>query len=386
MLNKGRLVARGRLRGARALAVGLLASAATPGVARGACYVAFVHGKREGKPTAAEVKTYWNPDPASTTYSFPYWSAERQGCKTLMVRWNSTQTFVSQARDVASQIVSFVSANKVPAKQLIIVAHSMGGLVSRYILNNTVLMVDGDKILNATKYLITSQTPHLGTKAADSVAFEAGDGVYGAAIGAVARLIAGRNAASDSMRRVEMEYASATGGWMNDVFRSKKIYTIEGWRTGEDAGPNAGVGSDHTGDLDLAWAGLCYKPHAINAHQCGTTYGDGLVEMLSAYGRFSRSGTWAGTRDLDGQPSNYFSNNQSLAACFLSAWPLGQCKSYTRNKYFAGARVRWLQYGGDHQQGAWDLWQAETYDFTTNVAENAYLASYIGRHGLNLPE
>jgi hypothetical protein len=369
-----------------AVCVGMFVSWVQPAEANAACYVAFVHGKRPGKPTVAQVNAYWNPDPATTSYSFPYWAATRNGCSTLMVRWNSSLDFVSQSQDVTNQLANFVTAKAIPANQLMIVAHSMGGLITRYILNNSLLLVNGQTVLTATKYLVTSQTPHLGTKASDSLAYEAGDGVYGDVVSTIARRFEDRNAASDAMRRVDMEYASTSGGWMNDVFRAKKIYTIEGWQTGEAAGPTEGLGSQYTWDLDKIWGGLCYKSHWMNAYQCGTVYGDGLVEMLSAYGRFSRSGTWDGTRGADGKPQHYFADNQSLAACQVAAWPWGHaCKTYTRSRYFAGARVRWVQYGGDHQQGAWDLWPTETHNFSTGVAETSYLASYIGRNGHNLP-
>jgi hypothetical protein len=367
----------------------VLTACLMPARAEAACYVAFVHGKREGKPTVAQVNSYWNPDTTTNTYSFPYYASDIKNCTKLMVRWDSRKSFVEGSADVASQISSFITTNAIANKNLILIGHSMGGLVTRYILNNSGLSANFTKVVNATKYLITSQTPHLGSKGADAVAFEAGGGLYGDIIATLALLTQGRNAASDSMRRIEMEYASASGGWMNDVARSRKIYTIESYETGSLAGPTAGIGSQNTSNLDLAWGSLCYKPHAINLNSCSWTPGDGLVETKSARGYYYRNGTWDQTRlGGTGLPTNYWQDASAgaLAACQIANFPGLFCKQWKTNTYISGARVRWLDYRGDHQQGAWDRWKSDVHNYVTSTSTQAYLASYIGSNGHTLAQ
>lgn len=363
--------------------------------ATSACYVAFVHGKRNGKPTEAEVKAYWDPTPNDTASSFPQAAAVAPGCKHVLVRYDGTQHFVTAAKDVATQIASFVRANSIPSGQLVIVAHSMGGLVTRYILNNAVAQSfvhpDLGVVETATKYLITSQTPHFGSKGADVVAFEADGGLFGDAVSVVARVIEGRNDASDGMRRVELEYASTLGGFMNDVLRAKRIYTVEGFRVGADQGaaPATGPESANSAKLDLAWGSMCLKPHVVNGNTCPAVSGDGLVEMLSAAGRFPRSGTWDGTRAPGGgKPTNYSAESTAgaLGACQQANFPssLIACRQWTKNAPMLGAYTRWLSWGGDHQQGAWDAWSTHTQNYLTGTVSNNKLGTYIGKNGLSL--
>jgi triacylglycerol esterase/lipase EstA (alpha/beta hydrolase family) len=368
--------------------IAALVVAAWASKAEAACYTAFVHGKRDGTPTAAQAEAYWNPEPGTTAYRFDWWAAGTLGCKTTLIRYDGRQAFTTAASTVGSRLASFISSNSIPAGQLLIVTHSMGGLVVRYGLNNASSLVNWPAVRTATKYVINSQAPHVGSKGADVVAFEAGDGLWGDAVAILALLSQDRNAASDGMRRTDMEYASTSGGFMNDAVRTKKLYTIEGFRTGQFiGGPSVfETGGINTELLDTAWGAMCYKPHNINFLLCGITPGDGLVEQQSAAGFFTRSGTWDGIRPRrDG--FTYFEDffGSSLALCKINSTNSSKCRQWgVANKAMQGPHVRWLKYGGDHQQGSWDFWKTTLTNYLKAKTTQEYLGSYIGVNGHNL--
>lgn len=368
--------------------IAMLVVAAWPSTAEAACYAAFVHGKRDGTPTAAQAEAYWNPEPGTTAYRFDWWAAGTLGCKTTLIKYDGRQAFTTAASTVGSRLASFISANSIPAGQLLIVTHSMGGLVVRYGLNNASSLTNWPAVRTATKYVINSQAPHVGSKGADVVAFEANDGTWGDAIGLLAEWIMGRNAASDAMRRTDMEYASTSGGFMNDAVRTKKLYTIEGFRTGQFVGGPSilETGGLHTEVLDQIWGAMCYKPHQINFFLCDSTPGDGLVEQQSAAGIFTRSGTWDGIRPRrDG--FTYFEDffSASLTLCKINSSNPDKCRQWGfGNKAMQGPHVRWLKYGGDHQQGAWDYWKTTMTNYLKAKTTQEYPASYIGANGHNL--
>jgi hypothetical protein len=283
---------------------------------------------------------------------------------------------------------AFITDNRIPDGQLLIVAHSMGGLVTRYILNNASSAAAGYRssfatVAAATKYLITSQTPHTGSRGADAAAGES-ESPYVDIFGSVAMFLgyAKRDSGTDSMRRLEMEYASAAGGSMGDAFRTTRIYTIEGFRVGSDAGPADAPGNENTANLETAWIGLCYKSSVYNFGLCPNVAGDGLVEQRSAAGILQRSGTWDGSRYAGVlYPTNYSSSSTSTV-CDSS---VAACKRWRSGTAMRGARTRWLKFGGDHDQGRFDRHYTDLTNYATGKSTLEYLATYIGRNGHSLP-
>jgi hypothetical protein len=378
-----------RLAAPLAAVIALLA----PRDARAACYVAFVHGHQTTASISGNLEYYWNPDVTLSTpvgtennrYSFTYWSALSKGCVVRRVTWNTTEHFRSRAPVVALALSTFITQNNIPDGNLIVVAHSMGGLVMRYILNNGVAGAPSfgasyERVKKATKYLITSQSPHTGSRAADAVANEdANPYVHFFADVASALGHAPRDNGLDSMRRIEMEYASAAGGWMGDAFRTRRIYTIDSHRVGATAGPVLPPGNEKTALLETAWTGLCYLASPLNLWLCPNVQGDGLVETNSAAGLLQRSGRWDGSRYAGVlQPTNYSSNPTSIVCNTITNT---RCKTWLAGTAIRGARTRWLTYGGDHDQGRYDRFISDIFDYQRSVTTNTTLGWYIGQQG-----
>src|SRR5262249_28149697 len=153
------------------------------------CFVAFVHGhgpNYQGASQQAIENGYWS-DPVDSGYgtmqswsSFDYYAAGRRGCVTTLVGYDGTQYFWDAGASVSTQINAVIGApNNIgsqPGDQLILVGHSMGGLVLRWIMNNGVpgspyYQYNGDyaNIVNHTHHFITVASPHSGTETADAV-------------------------------------------------------------------------------------------------------------------------------------------------------------------------------------------------------------------------
>jgi|GEM_PF-1985292 len=376
----------------------LLLIALLPREAQAACYVAFVHGHMDAPPTG-NPEAYWNPEVTPSTpigtggkyYSFTQYAGVVPACKIARVTWNSTWSFKNRAYEVANQLNDFVTRENIPDGELVIIAHSMGGLVTRFLLNNAFpgsifYRSSWSSLPRKTKYIITVQTPHGGAKAADALANEAGD-VVPNLVASVAQTLgfASRDAGTDSMRRIEMEYASASGGWMGDAFRTAKIYIVQsngmGFLTpsGQYAsGPYAAPGETNTGNLENLWAGLCYVGSTLNQFLCNNgpyMPGDGMVESRSSSGNMMRGGRWDGSRYAGYLFVQNYSTDPNSNVCSLSN---PACKSWNPGVFMAGSRVSWMRYNGNHDQGRYDRWQAPIKNFSTGESTTNYPASYIG--------
>src|SRR5689334_20901737 len=89
----------------------------------------FVHGKGSGKDTVAGVtNNYWTADMIKA-------STRNYATKSLVVSYDGTQYYWDTAVDVAAQINAYL--NSYPNEKLVFVAHSYGGIVTRFILCNS---------------------------------------------------------------------------------------------------------------------------------------------------------------------------------------------------------------------------------------------------------
>jgi hypothetical protein len=316
------------------------------------CFVAFVHGHGPNYLGASQQTIesgYWS-DSADPVYggiswsSFDYYSAGRLGCTTFLVGYDGTAYFWDggAAGAVADQINGFISNNGIgnqQGDQLIIVAHSMGGLVVRWIMNNG---VPGSpyynyaghnyaNIVNHAHHFITVQSPHSGVETADAL-YGQSDTTYGNVVGAVLSAfgVVGSDNGTSAMTRSYMQNAGSSGGWMGDAYRTTRMYTIAGYTTYD----HSGAGESNDSNLQMAWGGICNRAHNVNGGFCHEYWGengDGLVDELSATGRRQ----WYYGSDPNGGGSGWeFDPNTT--------------------NLIAGARTDWLRIEHDHEQGRHD--------------------------------
>ncbi|MBO6933885.1 MAG: proprotein convertase P-domain-containing protein [Deltaproteobacteria bacterium] len=109
-----------------------------PSSADAACYVAFVHGRGDDRTEHSQSQMedkYWAPEGLD---SATYWAAERKGCVVRRIGYNGARSFFDggAANVAAQQINDFISDYDIQDGELILIGHSMGTLVTRYILNN----------------------------------------------------------------------------------------------------------------------------------------------------------------------------------------------------------------------------------------------------------
>jgi hypothetical protein len=351
-----------------------------PGEARaagGRCYMAFIHGSGDNffdenpRASAREspLSRYWSSD-GSNFNSFAYYAARvwagEQGCLVWRVGYDGNQQWWSDraAGKVAASLHDFIDQNNIPDGKLILIAHSMGGVVARYVLGNGApqapyyneyawqnARMDYDLVRRKTAYLITLQAPHTGTQAADSLYGDADHGLSNGG-GNIAKLfnIKDPTPATSTMTRAYMEAAGALGGEMADEGRLVNIYTVSGGSTEDESGTN----TDTDDDLSLAWVMLCYKRGAANSWGAAcqwdvwnfeTIPGDGLVERRSGHGQWLRPG---GSGGPNGAP------------------------------LISGALQPWLDITHNHNHGRWDDLIAPIVDYVALKMGQHYLGQYVG--------
>ncbi len=109
-----------------------------PSSASADCYVAFVHGRGIDRTEHSQTQLedlYWAPDGLDSATE---WGAGMHGCTVRRIGYNGTRAFFDggAAHVAAAQINDFISDYGIGDGELIIIGHSMGTLVTRYILNN----------------------------------------------------------------------------------------------------------------------------------------------------------------------------------------------------------------------------------------------------------
>jgi hypothetical protein len=332
------------------------------------CYVAFVHGSGINDLGATDTGTTWDSHgpgtaesnwwsdahPDSVEHSFTYaGSGQHLGaaaaCQIVRIRYDGMHAFFNGAHQVASDFNDWFCSSQKPNK-VVVVTHSMGGLVMRWILNHAANPQSGyysplwAEIAARISYVITVQAPHTGSPAAAAL-WGSSPSDYQNAVGDVANFFGIRtrdegycdasnntNCASWYMQPTVLEEASSPSGWMGDALRAQTLFTIGSDSVGFDSGPETRT------DLALAavWTLLFGD----------TDGGDGLVDRPSAHGFNPSTGNW-----------------------------------------IAGPLTTWIDMKANHHQARYnDYYMHETvYDRITETRHSNYPGSYIGEFGMNLP-
>jgi hypothetical protein len=341
------------------------------------CYLAFVHGSGSNYDANPEASIeYWRPDRISWNYrSLPeqaagwppslVYLAPANGCQMKVIGYNGTQEWWADAAagSVARQLNAFISLFNIPDGQLIIVTHSMGGLVARYLLNsaepNSPYFAAGQhlnlaNIKKKTKYVITIQAPHMGSEAADALYWDATS--FGANVnGILGRIFAGQDQtrARSTMTRGYMEDAWS---WMGDAGRTTKIWSIAGfstWGSESRADTAAGV-HDKDSDLNL----LSRSLFSVEADYFAN---DGMVEERSAHGMsILKENKW-------------------------SWWPPAYNLDYSSRRLVQGAFTTWVSTPLNHNHGRYSDIATGFYDTRSDKKDHRSLGSKIFDHGLDLP-
>lgn len=264
------------------------------------------------------MERYWNPA-RRPELSFAAQAgspgAIAHHCHLLRIGYDGSQPWwhIRAAGRVASVLHDFLSRAAIADGELIIIGHSMGGLVARYIVNNGEPdapyhneyverdpRMDYGLVRRKTRAVITVAAPHVGSEAADAL--------YGGADHAFANVSAAvllglgamrESAANASLTRTYLEAAGRPGGEMADDGRTIPILTVAGtgdWESDDRAASANATRADRR--LGWAWSLLCHRRGAVNLWGllCGQSgrepqerAGDGVVELASAHGRWTRS-------------------------------------------------------------------------------------------------
>lgn len=286
--------------------------------ASGPCYVALLHGSgpdlSDRDPRSAEMERYWNPagDPARSLAAEAT-SPERVSgrCVTAYVGYDGGVEWwhVRAAGRAARSIGEFIDAHHIPDGGLILIGHSMGGLVARYIVNNGApeapyyneyagddARMDYDLVRRKTSFIVTVDAPHTGTEAADALSGDADHAFSNRSVAVLKAVgVARDSAANTSLTRAYMEAAGAPGGEMADEGREVPILTVAGI---SPAAARAGSPTRADRRLELAWSMLCGQPGALNLWGLACdrllwnrhpVAGDGIVSRGSAHGFWTRA-------------------------------------------------------------------------------------------------
>jgi hypothetical protein len=374
------------------------------------CYVAYIHGSgsqlqnaeiHEGFGVPGDsIEQQWTPD-NSTINSFTYYSSRQydpdSACAIYRVGYNGLSAWYADdaAGQVATQINQFIDEYAIPDSELIIITHSMGGVLGRWILNNGVATApyynysgqDYERIAQKTKYMITIQAPHWGSQVADAIYGQA-DNYFSDAAGAIAVEFAGQDQ-SEARNSIRREYMRDATLWLGDAGRYRTLYTV----AGESVDDDAGEGMENDGQLQTAWAGVCYRRAwfngwgslcnlsdiaflgavgaAVGAATFDNVAGDGLVERLSAAGQ--RYIVPASTSIHRGRPPGIGTSPDAPPRP-----PQPVLSS------IEGAYRHWLDIHDNHNQGRFDMHYAPITDNVSGTQTSNYPGSYIGSYGLAL--
>lgn len=315
------------------------------------CFVVYVHGRHSpdlspGVASDADRAAYWQATPGNTNGDFVYASSRQadpsSACVPFVVGYDGTAAFVDPlaATIVALQIADFIQNENIQDGRIVLIGHSMGGLVLRWILNNPGLDPNYALVAQKTRYMITIATPHLGSPAADAL--------FGMADTACANLVAGIlefigevsvDRAASSLRRAFLEEGSAAGGYMHDEDRTRRIYTVgtSGWNNGTRSGADA--------NLSDAWSCL--------GEVSAMVAGDGVVTERSGDGIYERSGS-----------------NDGIS------WATGE--------RIGGPMTPWLDIDLNHNHARYNDEAAHIHNNITHADMTMAIGDYIGMYGLDL--
>ena len=323
------------------------------------CYVALLHGSgpdltAEMHEGSALMERYWNPaqDPAFALAR----QAQRADlvaahCTFLRVGFDGGSPWWSEkaAGAAARALQEFIVSEQIPDGRLLLVGHSMGGLVARYIVNNgdedapyfneyagRDARMDYGLVHRKTGAILTVATPHTGSEAADAFRGKADHGWSNAGAALLRFLgVVRDSAAMESLSRATMEAAGAPGGDMADEGRTIPIFTVAATTVDPTPGAQRITRADRR--LGLAWGLICGRPSVLNLWGVGcgrgldpTTAlaGDGVVSRASAHGDWTRGpldrpplgGVWRPYRDVavNHSQSRYLAQSWDLIAGVLT--------------------------------------------------------------------
>jgi hypothetical protein len=267
----------------------------------------------------------------------------------VRIPYDGTQSFFNAAHQIASALNDWFCMSPSP-NQVVVVSHSMGGLVMRWLLNHGANPQSGyysplwGEIVPRIRYLISVQAPHTGSPPAAAL-WGSSESDYQDAVGDVVNFFGIRsryeghcspsdisNCASYWMQPSILQEGSLPSGWMGDASRTKPIYTVGSDSAGFDSG------TETSADLGLA---------AVWELLFGSTNGgDGLVDRDSAQGFNPASGNW-----------------------------------------IPGPLSTWIDMKANHNQARYNDYnlQDKIWDRISDQVYSGYPGSYIGEYGMNLP-
>jgi hypothetical protein len=350
-----------------------LVLALATGPARATCWVAYVHGKLINAPgfgpsnlapmagaSDTDRRNYWRNGSSDTWGDFVLYSGIARGCAVLVTGYDGTAGFwdAGASGQVAQQINAFIAQQGIPDGQLIIIGHSMGGVVARWIVNNGVpgsayFNYNGDyaTITRKTHHVISVAGPHLGSPIADAV-YGTSNTLCGNFVGTLAGWLGARDGSTFWLESLQLEYGSASGSWMGDAGRYRTLYTFATRRW------DSGNGSTEDSLLYGAWDCLGYVYHWY-AFWRSDVPGDGVVWETSGAGQYRESGSG-----------------------YNASW--GN-KSWSNGQWVQGARRDWVHADHNHQHARLDDLSRSLSDYVRGVNTSYYPGSYIGAYGLTLP-
>lgn len=185
----------------------------------------FVHDKSAGRETVRSLRNnYWGQEMID--------AVTRNGqAKSLVVSYDGRDYYWDAAVDVARQVTRFLNRN--PGERLVWVAHSYGGLVTRFMLCNA---TPGSPYYNyrganfsiinsATSHAITLGTPHGGSEVAD-LGTTLSNSIFTSWI---VSLVDNNSNSAKVLTTAHLAYASQN--WLSDSLRTKPVYTVAGTGT-----------------------------------------------------------------------------------------------------------------------------------------------------------
>jgi hypothetical protein len=416
------------------------------------CYIAFVHGSgtddsafrgpqystgwsQEARPgkfspqymcgDSDSQEGYWLPSNESLNDSFSFRAgrqhmSDAQKCMVWRVAYDGKNlTFAESAMQVATELTNFIGRYNIPAKKLVIVTHSMGGLVGRFMLNNAEPTAPYywpffATVASRTKSMITVQAPHAGAQVADQLWGES-DHSVSEIFGTVAqsKFLLRSNAQSktrarESMRRVYVERAAGGGGWMADHLRSTKLYLIAGYSSEPEL---SGENSEDDQHLSMVAQGLCYKngPYNNDGALCSNF---GLVASGACAGA-ALVGAITGGVTLN--PLLFFGSLAAGGACWLAVGSIYEVNIVPSDGFvetlsalgtwqrsnasfnvikgvspMQGNTVPWAVVGHNHTQARFDKISRGIQILNASQGQptlvDSYLGSFLGDVAFDLPE
>lgn len=235
----------------------------------GAVTLVFVHGKGSGKDTVAGVRAnYWTEDmirAATRNYSVPF----------VVVTYDGRLNYWNAAQDVSLQVNQALDQGK---RDLVFVTHSMGGLVTRWIMCNAdptdpYYNYNGNyaRIQANTLHVLSLAPPNLGSEVADF----AGTLSSSTFTSWIVSLVDKNADSTKKLTTAHMQYASTQ--WLRDSIRSKSIYHV--------------AGTGLWNNFSLNSIGLATLSGIVGI----PGEDDGLVAQYSAHGTKAPGGTWFDT-------------------------------------------------------------------------------------------